>query len=100
MPGKPVIRSSRSQMLFKIGNLKIFAIFPPVLESLFNKVAASLKVQSFKLYNYMELFHDNKYMVASTRITNTNIFAFIVALVFKLLSRKVLFINRKNNRNC
>ena len=34
-------------------------------------------------------------MIASTQITNTEILAFIAALVFKLLSRKVLFINRK-----
>ena len=39
-------------------------------------------------------------MIASTQITNTEIFAFITVLVFKLLSRKVLFINRKDNRNC
>ena len=51
-------------------------------------VAASVKVQSYKL-------HNNKYMIASTQITNTEIFAFIGVLVFKLLSRKVLFINRK-----
>ena len=37
-------------------------------------------------------------MIASTQITNTEIFAFITVLVFKLLSRKVL--NRKDNRNC
>ena len=52
-----------------------------------------LKVQSCKL-------HNNKYMIASIQITNTEIFAFIAALVFELLSRKVLFINRKDNRNC
>ena len=52
-----------------------------------------LKVQSCKLCN-------NKYMIASTQITNTEIFAFIAVLVFMLLSRKVLFINRKHNRNC
>ena len=34
-----------------------------------------------------------------TQITNTEIFALVAALVFKLLSRKVLFINRKDNRN-
>ena len=39
-------------------------------------------------------------MITSTQITNTEIFAFIAALVFKLLRRKVLFINRKDNRNC
>ena len=52
-----------------------------------------LKVRSCKLYN-------NKYMVVATQITNTEISAFIAVLVFKLISRKVLFINRKGNRNC
>ena len=37
-------------------------------------------------------------MIASTQITNNEIFALIAVLVFKLLSRKVLFINRKDNR--
>ena len=37
-------------------------------------------------------------MIASTQIKNTEIFASIAVLVFKLLSRKVLFINRKDNR--
>ena len=41
-----------------------------------------LKVQSCKLYN-------DKYVIASTQIKNTEIFAFIAVLVFKLLSRKV-----------
>ena len=43
----------------------------------------TLKVQSFKLYN-------SNYMIASTQITSTKIFAFIAVLVFKLLNRKVL----------
>ena len=51
-----------------------------------------LKVQSCKLYK-------NKYMIAPTQI-NIEIFFFISVLVFKLLGRKVLLINRKNNRNC
>ena len=38
-------------------------------------------------------------MIASTEISNTEIFAIIAVLVFKSLSRKVLFINRKDNRN-
>ena len=54
--------------------------------------SSKLKVQSCKLY-------DNKYMIALTQITNNEIFAFIVVLVFKLLSHKLLFINRKYNRN-
>ena len=52
-----------------------------------------LEVQSCKLYN-------NKYMIASTQITNTEIFAFIAVLVFDLLTRKAFFINRKDNKNC
>ena len=39
-----------------------------------------------------------KYMIFSTEITNTEIFAFIAVLVLKLLRCKVLFINRKNSR--
>ena len=38
-------------------------------------------------------------MIASTQITSTEIFVFIAVLVFKLLSRKVLLINGKDNRN-
>ena len=38
-------------------------------------------------------------MIASTQVTNTKIFAFIVVLVFRLCSREVLFMNRKDNRN-
>ena len=52
-----------------------------------------LKVQLCKLYN-------GKYMVASTQITSTEHFALIAVQVFKLSSHKVLFINRKDNRNC
>ena len=52
-----------------------------------------LKIQSCKLYN-------NNYMIASTQITNTEIFAFIAFLILKLSNRKVLFLNRKDNRNC
>ena len=47
-----------------------------------------MKVQSCKLYN-------NKYTIASTQITNAEIFALVAAAVFKLSSRKILFINRK-----
>ena len=52
----------------------------------------NLKVQSCKLYN-------NKYVIALTQITNTEVFAFMAVLVFKLLSRKILFIRRQDNRN-
>ena len=52
-----------------------------------------LKVQSCKLCS-------NKYLIAPTQITNTEIFAFLAVAVFKLLSRNVLFINNKYKRNC
>ena len=39
-------------------------------------------------------------MTAATQIANTEIFAFKTILILKLLIRKNLFINRKDNRNC
>ena len=53
----------------------------------------ALKVKSCKLYN-------NKYIIALTQITNTEIFAFKAIVVFKLLNHEVLFTNRKDYRNC
>ena len=47
----------------------------------FATITYYLKVQSCKLYN-------NKYMIASTQITSTEIFAFSAVLVFTLLSLK------------
>ena len=38
-------------------------------------------------------------MIAVALTTNTEVFAFITVLVFKLLSPKVLFINRRDKRN-
>ena len=52
-----------------------------------------LKVQLCKLYN-------NKYIITSTQTRNTEIFAFTALRVFKLLTRKILLTNRKDNRNC
>ena len=51
------------------------------------------KIQLCESYN-------TKYMIALTQIIKTEILAFIAFLVFKLLNDKVLFINRKDNRNC
>ena len=39
-------------------------------------------------------------MIASTQVLSTKIFTFITVLIFKLLSPKVLFISKKDNRNC
>ena len=39
-------------------------------------------------------------MITATQIANTEVFAFLAVLVFKLLIHKVLCINRKENRNC
>ena len=55
------------------------------------KHSPDFKGQSCKLYN-------SKYTIASTQITNSEIFAFVTVLIFKLLSRKVLFINRQDNK--
>ena len=39
-------------------------------------------------------------MITSTQIANTEIFAFEALLIFNLLSHKILFINRKEKKNC
>ena len=52
----------------------------------------SQRLQSCKL-------HNNKYLIALTEITDSEIFAFLSVLAFKLLSRKIFFINRKNKIN-
>ena len=49
----------------------------------FLKTEGSLEVQLCHLYN-------DKYMIASTQTTKTEISAFIAVLLFKLLSPKVL----------
>ena len=48
----------------------------------------------------MQTIYNDKHTISSTQIPNTKIFAFIVVLVFNLLSHKVLFTNINNNRNC
>ena len=70
-------------------NLRLSKVYPKISTCF----VIILKVQSCKLY-------DNKYMIASTQIIHAEILAFISVLVFKLLSGKVLFTNRKDNRNC
>ena len=69
------------------------SVFFKSLYRCLDKSDCTLKVQSCKLYN-------NKYMTSSTQTKNIDIVSFIAVLVFKLLSHKVLFINRKSNRNC
>ena len=39
-------------------------------------------------------------MIALTQVASTEILAFIAVHVFKLLSRRVLFISEKDKRNC
>ena len=38
-------------------------------------------------------------MITSTQITKAEIFTFIAVLVFKLLSRRVMFVNKKDNNS-
>ena len=47
-----------------------------------------LKLQSSKLYN-------NKYMIASTQTTNSEIFAFIAVLVLKVIEPKSFVYKQK-----
>ena len=42
---------------------------------------------------------NKKHVISPTQIKNNEMFEFIAVLVFELLSCKVLFISRKDNRN-
>ena len=74
----PWLRASYTELNLRVKFLRICFYFS--------------KIQLCKL-------HNNKYKIASTQITNTE-FVFKGFLDFKLLRRKVLFINRKDNRDC
>ena len=76
----------------KVG-VQMYVMYTNCQTLISDKTEIILTVQSCKLCN-------NKYMIASTQIINTEIFPFIAVLVFTLLSHKVFFINRNNNRNC
>ena len=78
-----MVKSKPREKRFNLG-VKVFTSF---------RNGEILKTHSCKLYK-------KKYMFVSTQITNTEIFVFMAVLVFKLLSRKPLFRNRKDNRNC
>ena len=51
-----------------------------------------IKIQSCDLYN-------NKYMIASIQITQNEVFTSIAVEAFKLVGNRVLFIDKKDNRN-
>ena len=64
-----------------------------------SKRKKEVKIKDSKSERYSHKnFQNNKYMMASTQITNTEIFTFIAALVLKLFSRKALFLNLKRQQ--
>ena len=48
----------------------------------------------------MQTICNKKYAITLKQLTNTEVYAFMVVLVFKSQNRKVLFINRKESKNC
>ena len=81
-----------NKLVINIRNSELVATFKKLSNLLDQVLKLCLKGQSCK-------FNNDKYMIAPTQITNTNIFAFIAVLVLKL-KLKFLFVNRKDNRNC
>ena len=75
-----------------IRNSELVATFKKLSNLLDQVLKLCLQGQSCKLCN-------DKYMIAPTEITNTEIFAFIAVLVLKL-KFKFLFVDRQDNRNC
>ena len=94
MRDKVLIKIKETIGIVKFDNAKILIDTDNKLPGyITSKNVVISKVQSCKLYN-------NKYMIASTQTTKTEIIAPIAVLLFKLLSCKVLFINGKEIRNC
>ena len=81
-----------NKLVINIRNSELVATFKKLSNLLDQVLKLCLKGQSCKLYN-------DKYMIAPTEITNTEIFAFIAVLVLKL-KLKCLFVDRQDNRNC
>ena len=85
--------------------MHIYNIYICIIYNIYNNIYCLDTSDFFKLKVQLCKIHDNKYMIASTQtlkfpqINNIAISAFKAILVFKLLSRKVLFINRTENRN-
>ena len=48
----------------------------------------------------MQTICNKKYAIALKQLTNTEVYAFMSVLVFKLQSREVLLINKKESKNC
>ena len=65
---------------------------------LFHMFTQSIKFYTFH-YHVLKvqscILHNDEYMIDSAQILNTEIFAIIAVLVFKLLSRKVFVYNLK-----
>ena len=81
-----------NKLVINIRNSELVGTFKKLSNLLDQVLKLCLKGQSCKLYN-------DKYMIAPTEITNTEIFAFIAVLVLKL-KLKCLFVDRQDNRNC
>ena len=77
----------------KIAKLLPTSFLDSFMKKILKTYGKAFTVQSCKLFN-------NKYMITSTQITNTEIFTFLAVLVFELFSRKILFMKRENNGNC
>ena len=72
-------------------NQKILVSVITIYLYLFTIYFISLKVQPCKLCN-------SKSIISTTVVTNPEVFTFITVIVFRLLSRKALFINGKGKR--
>ena len=73
---------------------------PNQIEFAYNQKYMLLQILGKRYLYKAQKTCNNKHTIALTQITNTETFTFIAVLVFKLLNRKVLFIKRKDNRNC
>ena len=81
---------------YKLGQLSYYKMGQTLLQ-----IGAAITNQGNRYYKLGQTLLQIRAAITNWGITtNTEIFTFIAVLTFKLLSRKALFINRKDNRNC
>ena len=82
-------------MAMMCGCLDAWIVFNYCFKNSTGNIFCLKKSVSHAVVQNKYMIYINKHMIASTQITKTEIFAFIVVLLFKLLSPKVLLINKK-----
>ena len=100
----PILTSLETETLAESNDDTEESIEKYFLEELQSNTTFQIIYIYIHIYIYNYILYIIVYIIYANYIIENicllQIFAFITVLVFKLLNREVLFINRKGNRNC